>query len=87
MALIEKPERARQLARAIVSDLLVYHDAKIVDGIERDALFDVMRAEIEEGRTLYKGRVTPEMFAQNHYDRALVDMMLKAKGHVKSRIW
>ena len=87
MALIDKPERARQLARAIVSDLLVYHDAKIVDGVERDALFDVMRGEIEEGRTLYKGRVTPEMFALNQYDRALVDVMLKAKGHVKSRIW
>ena len=33
MALIDKPERARQLARAIASDLTLYHDKKIVDGI------------------------------------------------------
>ena len=87
MALIDKPERARQLARAIASDLTLYHEAKILDGLQKDTLFDVMRGEIEEGRTLYKSRVTPEIFGLNIYDRALVDVMLKSKGHVKSRIW
>jgi hypothetical protein len=87
MALIDKPERARQLARAIASDLTLYHEAKILEGLERDSLFDVMRDEIEEGRALYKGRVTPEIFALNIYDRALVDVMLKSKAHVKSRVW
>jgi hypothetical protein len=87
MALIDKPERARQLARAIASDLTLYHEAKILEGLERDTLFDVMRGEIEEGRALYKGRVTPEIFALNIYDRALVDVMLKSKAHIKSRIW
>ena len=31
MALIDKPERARQLARAIASDLTLYHEAKILE--------------------------------------------------------
>jgi hypothetical protein len=87
MALIDKPERARQLARAIASDLSMYHEKKIVEGVERDNLFDVMRDEIEEGRALYKTRVTPEIFEQGIYDRALVDMLLKARGNVKSKIW
>lgn len=87
MALIDKPERARQLARAIASDLTLYHEAKILEGLTKDTLFDVMRGEIEEGRTLYKSRVTPEIYGLNIYDRALVDVMLKSKGHVKSRIW
>jgi len=87
MALIDKPDRARQLARAIASDLTLYHEAKIVQGIETDTLFDVMRAEIEEGRVLFKSRVTPEIYALNQYERALVDVMLKQKGHVKSSIW
>jgi len=87
MALIDKPERARQLARAIASDLSLYHEKKLIEGIEKDTLFDVMRDEIEEGRALYKSRVTPEIFSLGLYDRALVDVMLKAKGHVKSRIW
>ena len=85
--LIDKPERARQLARAIASDLTLYHEAKIVEGIQKDTLFDVMKDEIEEGRALYKSRVTPEVFSMNIYERALVDVMLKSKGHIKSKIW
>ena len=87
MALIDKPERGRQLARAIASDLSLYHDKKIVEGITQDTLFDVMSAEIEEGRALFKSKVTPEVYGQGHYERALCDMMLKSKGHIKSRIW
>jgi hypothetical protein len=87
MALIDKPERARQLARAIASDVALYHDKKLVEGVQNDTLFDSMSAEIEEGRALFKTRVTPEIFAQGHYERALCDVMLKAKGNVKSRIW
>ena len=87
MALIDRPERARQLARAIASDLSLYHEKKLVEGIEKDTLFDVMREEIDEGRALYKSRVTPEIFSMGIYDRALVDMLMKSRAHVRSRIW
>ena len=87
MPLIDKPERARQLARAIASDLSMYHEKKIIEGVERDTLFDVMRDEIEEGRTLYKRRVAPEIFQLGISDRALVDMQLKSRGGVRSKIW
>ncbi|HEU5054936.1 MAG TPA: hypothetical protein VFU21_00365 [Kofleriaceae bacterium] len=85
--LIDSSKRARQLARAIASDLTLYHEAKILDGIANDSLFDVMSEEIEEGRELFKSRVTPEIYAQNIYERALVDVLVKSKGHVKSKIW
>ena len=87
MPLIDNPERARNLARTIAQDLTLYHEAKILEGLEQDTLFDVMRPEIEEGRSLYKSRVTPEIYALNIYDRALVDVMLRSKGHIKSQIW
>ncbi len=87
MPLIDKPERARQLARAIASDVALYHDKKLVEGVQNDTLFDSMSSEIEEGRALFKTRVTPELFANGHYERALNDVMLKAKASVKSRIW
>ncbi|MBL9008551.1 MAG: hypothetical protein JNJ46_30095 [Myxococcales bacterium] len=87
MALIDKPDRARQLARAIASDLTLYHEKEIIEGIENDTLFSVMQPHIEEGRALFKTRVVPELLEQNIYDRAVVDVMLKSKGHVKSRIW
>lgn len=84
---IDKPERARQLARAIASDLSLYHEDKIVEGIENDSLFDVMSEEIEEGRELFKSRVTDDIFQLNIYDRALIDVLIKSKGHIKSKIW
>jgi len=87
MALIDKPERARQLARVIASDLSLYHEKKIVEAVERDTLFEALRDEIEEGRALYKSRVTPEIFELGLYDRALVDMLLKPRANVRSKIW
>ena len=87
MALIEKLDRARQLARAIASDLTLYHEQKIIQGIEDDDLFEVMAGEIEEGRALFKSRVTPDIYATGIYDRAIVDVMIKSKGQIKSKIW
>lgn len=86
-SMIDNPKRARQLARAIASDLTLYHEAKILEGIANDTLFEVMSDEIEEGRELFKSRVTPEIYEQNIYDRAIVDVLVKSKGHVKSNIW
>jgi len=86
-SLIDNPKRARQLARAIASDLTLYHEAKILDGIQNDTLFEVLNDEIQEGRQLFKGRVTPEMYEQAWYERALVDVLVKSKGHIKSNIW
>jgi hypothetical protein len=87
MPLIETEEAARRLARAIASDVSLYNEEKIVRGIENDSLFDELGDEIEEGRALYKSRVSPELYHRNFYDRALVDILIKSKGHVKSRIW
>lgn len=88
MPLIEAPEQAMRLARAICSDVSLYNEEKIVRGIERDNFFDVMRDELEEGRELYRSRVSPDLYARtNFYDRAIVDVIVKAKGHVKSKIW
>ena len=85
--LIDNTKRARQLARAIASDLTLYHEAKILEGISNDTLFAVMKDEIDEGRDLFQSRVTPDIFEQNIYDRAVVDVLIKSKGHVKSKIW
>jgi hypothetical protein len=85
--LIDNPKRARQLARAIASDLTLYHEPKILEGIANDNLFEVMADEITEGRDLFKSRVTGDIFGQHIYERAIVDVLVKSKGHVKSKIW
>jgi hypothetical protein len=87
MALIEVEKDARRLARAIASDLSLYNEEKIVEGIEGDTLFDTLADEIEEGRAHYKGRVAPTLYEKNFYDRALVDILVKSKAHIKSKLW
>jgi hypothetical protein len=87
MPLIETEEAARRLARAISSDLSLYNEEKIIRGIENDTLFEELTEEIEEGRSLYRSRVSSELYERNFYDRALVDILIKSKGHIRSRIW
>jgi hypothetical protein len=88
MAIIETPEQAMRLARAICSDVSLYNEEKIIRGIENDTFFDALKEELEEGRELYKSRVHPELYSRtNFYDRAIIDVILKPKGHIKSKIW
>jgi hypothetical protein len=87
MALIETEDAARRLARAIASDLLLYNEDKITAGIQGDNLFEVMAEEIEEGRVLFRSRVTPELYAKGIYERAIIDILVRSKGHVPSKMW
>jgi hypothetical protein len=84
----EERMKAMRLARAIASDISLYNEQKIVQGIEQDNLFDVLRDEIEEGRELFRSRVSAELFTRtNFFDRAIVDVVIKPKGHIRSKIW
>jgi len=87
-ALIDTPEAANRLARAIASDLSLYNEAKIKEGIENDTFFSVLQEEIAEGRAHYESRVDPRILGStNFFDRALIDVILARKGHIKSKIW
>jgi hypothetical protein len=84
----EEKFKANRLAQWIAQDISLYNEQKIVKGIEQDNLFDVLKDELEEGRALYKSRVSQEVWTQtNLFERAIVDFIVKPKGHVKSKIW
>jgi hypothetical protein len=84
----EERTKAVRLSRAIASDISLYNEKKIIEGIEQDTLFEILKDEIAEGRELYKSRVSAEVYSQgNFFDRAIVDIVVRSKGHVKSKIW
>ncbi|HEX8821723.1 MULTISPECIES: hypothetical protein [Archangium] len=84
----EEKIKAMRLARAIASDISLYNEQKIIKGIEQDNLFEVLKEELEEGRELYKSRVSQEIFQRmNFFERAINDIVLRSKAHVKSKIW
>jgi len=85
---IEDADKARRLARTIVSDIALYNREEIRKGIRNDNLFDLLAEEIERGRKLYVSRVAPEVQQrQNFYNQALVDVLVKQYGNVESEIW
>ena len=88
MAIIETEEHANRLARAIASDISLYNPEKITEGIVNDNFFEAVEEELNEGRELYASRISDELAATtNFFERAIVDVILRAKGHIKSRIW
>ena len=88
MAPITDSEAAKRLARAIASDIALYNEVKVKQGIEGDSFFELMAKEIEEGRQHYNSKVDPVLRSRtNFYDRAVVDVILKRRAHIKSKIW
>ncbi len=85
---VENPDLAFRLARAIVSDIALYNQDKVAEGIKGDNIFEIMDSELEEGRDHFFSRVSPDLANRHHlYERAIVDVMIKQAGKIESRIW
>jgi hypothetical protein len=88
MARIADPERALRLARAILSDVMLYNVDKVRAGIEADDLFERLREELEEARAFFDERVEAEVAERtNAFGRALVDVLVFRSRAVRSKIW
>ena len=84
----EEKAKAIRLARAIASDISLYNEEKIRQGIEEDNLFDVLQEELQEGRELYRSRVSEELYrTTNFFERAIVDIIVRPRGHIRSKVW
>jgi hypothetical protein len=88
MPLISTHEQAKRLARTILSDILLYNQAKVKEGIERDSLFDVLSEELAEGKKYYESMVEANLRqSTNFFSEAVIDVLLKQGGKHKSDIW
>jgi hypothetical protein len=88
MSRITDPQRAERLARAVLSDVMLYNAERVRAGIEADDLFDRLRPELDEARAFFEDRVAPDVAVKsNAFDRALVDVLVFRSARVRSRIW
>jgi hypothetical protein len=88
MRMIKKPEEAKRLARTIISDIVLYNQQKVKEGIEKDSLFEVLTDELAEGKKYYESMVEEEVRqSTNFFNEALVDVLLKQNAKIKSEIW
>lgn len=86
MALIKNVDQAFRLAKAIISDILLYNQEKVKNGIENDNLFEVLASELEEGKKLFESRIDKDV-PLSVFDRAVVDVLFKSAGRYASKIW
>ena len=88
MLRITDPQRARRLARAVLSDVMLYNPERVRAGIEADDLFDRLRPELDEARAFFERRVDLDVATKsNAFDLALVDVLVFRSGRIRSRIW
>lgn len=87
MNLIDNPEQARRLARAIISDVAIYNREKVESGIKNDDIFEILQEQLEEGRQHFFGRVSPQLNPEQIFDLAVVDVLIKRAGKIESSIW
>ena len=87
MNMIDNPDQAKRLARAIISDVALYNTEKVESGIKNDNIFDVLQEELEEGRRHFFSRVDPELKPEAIFDIAVVDVLIKRAGKIESDIW
>jgi len=60
----EALEKAERLARIIVSDIALYNQDRVEEGIRCGTFFELLAGEIEEGERLFRGRISPEVSRQ-----------------------
>ncbi|WP_243374452.1 response regulator [Geotalea sp. SG265] len=77
-------EKAKRLARIIVSDIMLYNQAKVEEGIKNGTFYTLLEDDIREGRALYERRVPEEIRKDTSFlQAAFEDLIAKKKQELK----
>jgi predicted Zn finger-like uncharacterized protein len=76
----ESHVKAKRLARIIVSDIALYNQAKVEEGVKSNAFHQRLADEIAEGRKLYAERIPKEVRnATSYLDDAFEDLVVRKR--------
>lgn len=77
-------DNAKRLARLIVSDIALYNQKRIEEGIKNGTVRELLKDELEEGQKLYTSRVPGDVNdGTNYYEEAISDFIQKQKDKIK----
>jgi DNA-binding response OmpR family regulator len=72
--------KARRFARLIVSDIALYNQERVEEGVRNDGFYELLEEDIQEGRALYEQRIPPEIRNSTSYlDDAFEELISKKK--------
>jgi len=72
-------EKAKRFARIIISDVALYNQKAVENGIRNNKFYEVLKAEIEEGKKLYEERVPPEILSATNYFNETLEEFIRNK--------
>jgi predicted Zn finger-like uncharacterized protein len=72
-------EKARRLARIIVSDIALYNEGVIDKGIRSGQLMNLIRDDLEEGYRLFRSRVPQDVAEETDYIREALKSLVERK--------
>jgi len=82
----EATEKARRLARIIVSDIALYNQDKVESGVADGNFYDLLAAEIAEGQRLFAAKTSPELLSQEDFlQQAFEDFIIRQKKELAAR--
>ncbi|MCX8083403.1 MAG: hypothetical protein N3C60_00560 [Calditerrivibrio sp.] len=85
---IDDVEKAKRLARTIITDIVLYNQNKVEDGIKNDNIFDILHEEIELGKKLFAEKVNTEVIPMKTFEKILIDILIAKYGSkIESKIW
>jgi len=75
----EAVEKARRFARIIVSDVALYNQDAVVEGLKNGTFFELLKNDVDEGRELYEKRVPAAIKAIKDYYQEAFDNFIRAQ--------
>ncbi|MBI5746196.1 MAG: response regulator [Nitrospirae bacterium] len=76
----DEHEGARRLARIILSDIALYNQKVVDEGIRNDTFHQVLKDDLDEGKRLFEKRVSKEIRdARDYYGEAIEEFIRKRK--------
>jgi predicted Zn finger-like uncharacterized protein len=78
----EAAEKARRFARIIVSDIALYNQDAVVEGLKNGTFYDLLRNDVTEGRELYEKRVPAAVRAKKDYYQEAFDNFIKTQKKI-----
>ena len=75
----EEIEKARRFARLIVSDIALYNQDIVAEGLRKGTFFELLQDDITEGRSLYDKRVPEAIRTTKDYYQEAFDDFIAAK--------
>lgn len=78
----EAVEKAKRFARIIVSDIALYNQEAVIEGVKKGTFFELLKDDIEEGRQLYENRVPQAIRSKRNYYQETIEAFIDAQKKI-----